>query len=251
MEGAVAHKRLADTATPTASGRLSKVQLARLMGWCGLGPGEEDKLPLIWGKLQAARDKEDARAVLVKHFERLSAGLEEPLNIYFLDRLVEDLIKLRLSPGREPDYDSAHLGVSILAVIPVSARAQVAMDEEHKDNARATVLTVSDVRAAKKGPPAPPRTYNPGMRILRQYKYFLSELFGMKCGHLNELALIYLSLRSLQFCLGESMGQTEWAHLFWAIIVDAHQFFESLTDAEDLAAGELPMSDLATTRSII
>ena len=73
----------------------------------------------------------------------------------------------------------------------------------------------------------------------------------MGCAHLNELALICLSLRSLQFRLGESMGQEEWAHLFWAIVVDARQFFGSLTDAEDLEAGALPVSNLATTRSII
>ena len=72
------------------------------------------------------------------------------------------------------------------------------------------------------------------MRVLQQYKYFLSELFGMKCGHLNNLALIYLSLRSLQFRLGDSMGQAEWVHLIWAIIVNARQFFGLFTDAEDL-----------------
>ena len=89
------------------------------------------------------------------------------------------------------------------------------------------------------------------MRVLRQYKYFLTEMFGLQCGHLSELALIYLSLRSLQFRLADSMGQDEWAHLFWAIVVDSRQFFGTLTDAEDLTTGILPMSNLATTRSII
>ena len=206
MEGVTAHKRLSETATPSASGKFSETQLTRLMGWCGLGAGEQDKLPPIWAKLQATKDKEDAKAVLTKHFERLSGSLEEPLSIYFSERLVEDIVKLRLAPSREPDYDSAHLGISVLAVMPVSARAQVAWDEDRKDQAAASVVTLSDVKAAKKGPPPPPRAYDPGMRVLRQYKYFLTELFGLRCGHLSELALIYLSLRSLQFRLADSVN---------------------------------------------
>ena len=189
--------------------------------------------------------------MLSKHFERLSGSLEEPLNIYFSERLVDDIIKLRLSPSREPDYESAHLGISVLAVIPVSARTQVAWDEEVKVKAAATVVTLSDVKASQKGPPPPPRTYDPSMRVLCQYKFFLTELFGLRCGHLNELALIYLSLRSLQFRLAESMGQDEWDHLFLAIIVDSRQFFGTFTDTEDLATGQLLVSNLATTRSIV
>ena len=59
------------------------------------------------------------------------------------------------------------------------------------------------------------------MWVLRQYKYFLTELFRLWCGHLNKLALIYLSFRSLQFRFGELMGQEEWAHLFWSVVVDS------------------------------
>ena len=138
-----------------------------------------------------------------------------------------------------------------MEVIPVSAQTQVAWNKELKDNAWATLLTVSDIRASKKGPPAPPWAYDPRIWELRQYKYFLSELFGMKCGHLNKLALIYLLLHSLQFRLGDSMGQAEWVHLFWAIVVDARQYFDLFPDAEDLATGVIHVSNLATTRSII
>ena len=132
--------------------------------------------------------------MLIKHFERLSATLEEPLNIYFSDRLVEDIAKLRFSPNRDPDYASAHLGMSILAVAPISAASQVRLDEEDAEARNATVLTLSDVRAAKKGPPAAPKAYDPGMRLLRQYKFFLTELFRLKCDHLREVHLIYLLL---------------------------------------------------------
>ena len=76
-------------------------------------------------------------------------------------------------------------------------------------------------------------------------------MFGLQCGHLNKLALIYLSLQSLQLWLAESMGREEWAHLFWDIFVDLQQFFGTLTDAEDLAAGVLLVSNLATTILII
>ena len=81
MEGATAHKWSLESATLLATSKFLETQLTRLMGWCGLGPGEQDKLPPIWAKLQATKDKEDAWAVLTKHFERLSRNLEEPLNI--------------------------------------------------------------------------------------------------------------------------------------------------------------------------
>ena len=117
-EGATAHKRSTESATPSAMSKFSNTQLTRLMGWCGLGLGEQDKLPPNWAKIQATRDKEDARAVLTKHFEQLSGSLKEPLNIYFSECLVNDIINLRLAQSREPDYESAHLGIYVLAVIP-------------------------------------------------------------------------------------------------------------------------------------
>ena len=113
------------------------------------------------------------------------------------------------------------------------------------------VLTISDVKLSKKGPPATPRTFESGMRALRQYKIFLFEMFGNMCGHYVEINLIYLSLRALQNRTYNNMGQTEWAHLCWAIIVDARQYFGTFTDATDLANGVLPVSNLATLRSII
>ena len=116
----------------------------------------------IWGKLQAPRDKEETRAVLIKHFERLSSTLEEPLNIYFSNHLVKDISKLWFLPNRDPDYTSTHLGISILAVFPLSAAAQVQLDREAMKTRAATVLTLSDVQAAKKGPPAAPKAFYPG-----------------------------------------------------------------------------------------
>ena len=130
MEGTTAHKRLVETVVALAARKYTELQMARLQGWYGLGPEEREKLLPIWGKLQAARDKEETRAVLSKNFERLSSTLEEPLNIYFSDRLVVGISKLRLSPNRDPDYASAHLGISVLAVLPMSAAAQVQLDEE-------------------------------------------------------------------------------------------------------------------------
>ena len=59
-----------------------------------------------------------------------------------------------------------HLGISILAMMLESAQMQVAWDKELKDNAAATVLTVADVKASKKGPPETPQAYNSGMRVL-------------------------------------------------------------------------------------
>ena len=113
------------------------------------------------------------------------------------------------------------------------------------------MLTLADVRAAKKGPPLAPRAYDPGMRLLRQYKFFLAELFGLKCDHLREVSLIYLSLRSMQNRVQVAMGAEEWAHLTWAVVVDARQFFGTYTDEEDIAAGAFPQSNLGTTRSMV
>ena len=251
MEGASAHKRSVESVVAPSGGRFTDLQMARLQGWCGLEPAERDRIPPIWEKLQATRDKDETRAVLTKHFERVSASLEEPLCIYFSDRLVEDIAKLRCAPNRDPDYASAHLGISILAVAPVSASAQVRMDEEALDTREASVLTLADVRAAKKGPPAAPKTFDQGMRLLRQYKYFLTELFGPKCDHLREVSLVYLSLRSMQNRVQTVMGADEWAHLTWAVIVDARQFFGTFSDEEDIAAGVFPQSNLGTTRSLI
>ena len=251
MEGANAHKKSTESIVASSTGKFSESQLARLQGWCGLAAGHRHLLPPIWDKMQAAKDKDDAKAVVVKEFERMNTKLEEPLNIYFSDRLIDDLRKLRLSPSKDPDYASSHLGVSILAVMPISARKQVLLDEDSKEKESATLLTVADVKASKSGPPQTPTSYDAGMRVLRQYKFFLSTFFGTECGHLKEVVLIYLSSRSLQNRLCETMGQKDWANLCWAIIVDARNFFGTYTDVDDLKIGALPVSNLATTRSLI
>ena len=47
------------------------------------------------------------------------------------------------------------------------------------------------------------------------------------------------------------MGSDKWAHLMWAVVVDARQFFGTFTDAEDLVAGIFPQSNLGTTRLMV
>ena len=57
-------------------------QMARLQGWCGLKPEQRHLVPEIWEKLQTAKDKDEAKALVIEDFDRLNATLEEPLNIY-------------------------------------------------------------------------------------------------------------------------------------------------------------------------
>ena len=83
MEGATEHKQSSESATPSVTSKFLETQLTQLMGWCGLGPGQQDKMPLIWVKLQETKDKEDTQAVLTKYFKRLSGNLEEPLHLLF------------------------------------------------------------------------------------------------------------------------------------------------------------------------
>ena len=160
-------------------------------------------------------------------------------------------MKLCLSPSRDPDEATCHLGISILAVSTVSVMERLRRDEETNAVEKSTTLTVVEIKAMRKGPPPIPTQYEPGMRLLRQYRIFLREIFGDKCAHLQEVHLIYMSLRSLQNRATEQMGQRDWAHIFWSIIVDARQFFMVCTDAEDIAAYIFLISHLGTTRSMI
>ena len=140
MEGSMAQKRSSKLVVVPTSRKYTNLQMARLQGWCGLGPGECGNIPPFWGKIKADRDKEETLAVLIKHFECLSSTLEEPLNIYFSNRLVEDISNLRFSPNRDPDYVFSHLGISILSNV-----AQVQFDKEEMETQVATVLTLSDI----------------------------------------------------------------------------------------------------------
>ena len=53
--------------------------------------------------------------------------------------------KLRFSPNRDPDYALAHLGILILAVLPMSTAIQVRINEEDMEARAATALTLADV----------------------------------------------------------------------------------------------------------
>ena len=77
----------------------------------------------------------------------------------------------------------------------------------------ATNWTVVEIKAARKGLPPLPTTYDKGMRLLQQYRIFLQEMCGANCAHLIEVHLIYLSLRSLQDRALEQMDKEDWAHI--------------------------------------
>ena len=118
-------------------------------------------------KIQQVTDKEEVKCVLQKHFDKYNETVEKPVNIYFSERLVEDLMKLRLSSSRDPDKATCHLGISILAVPTVSVMERLRRDEETNAVEKSTTHTVAEVKARRKGPPPIPTQYEPGMRLLR------------------------------------------------------------------------------------
>ena len=251
LEGANAHKRSTETVVASTTGKFSESKMARLQGWCGLRQTERGMIPEIWEKIQQSSEKEEVKCVLEKHFDTFNKSVEEPVHIYFSDRLIEDLTKLRLSPSKDPDVLTCHLGISILAVPTVTVTERTQRDEDTRMQGTATMRTLADIKAARKGPPPIPTSYDAGMRLLRQYRIFLQELFGKKCEHLTEVHLIYLSLRSLQNRSLEKMGKKDWAHIIWAIVVDARQYFGTYTDSDDILAERFPVSNLGTMRSLI
>ena len=90
--------------------------------------------------------------------------------------MIEDLPKLQLSQSKDQDVLTYHLGISILAVLTVTVTERTQREKETHIQGTATMRTLADIKAARKGPPQIPTSYDAGMQLLQQYRIFLQEL---------------------------------------------------------------------------
>ena len=71
------------------------------------------------------------KCALESQFEKINRIIEEPVNIYFSNWLVDDLIKLRLSLSKDPDVVTYHLfGIYILVVPTVTIIERTPKDKK-------------------------------------------------------------------------------------------------------------------------
>lgn len=169
LRGTAAQKRSTETVIETGT-KFNNRQMARLQGTCCLPPTMWHMVPKLWAKLQTAKDWEDARLILCKHFDDLPDKL---LDIFFHKENVEDLRHLRLAHLSTPDAVHCHQGITPLAVALLSVETQMDIELDNKIQGEANMRTAKDVETSRRRPPPCPTTYKGLMRLLAQYSIFV------------------------------------------------------------------------------
>lgn len=247
LRGTAAQKRNTETVVETGT-KFNDRQMARLQGVCCLPPNMRHLVPKLWTQLQTAKDWEDARSILRKHFDDLP---EEMLDIFFHKENVEDLRHLRLSHASVPDAAHCHKGITPLAVALLSVDSQLDIERADEVQKEATVRTQKDVETSRRRPPPCPTTYDGLMHLLAQYSIFVRELFTTHNTHGKEVRHIRQGLMNLyRRCKGR-LAREDIAHIVWAITADACQFFSTVCDRQDIEDENFLVSGLATIRSQI
>ena len=104
IESANAYKRSKENVVVTATGKFLEAKIDKLQEWYYVMPSTDCGLLLIiQEETQQAADKEEFRCVLQKHFDNFNKTVEDTINAYFDDRLIKYVMKLQVSPSRNPD----------------------------------------------------------------------------------------------------------------------------------------------------
>jgi hypothetical protein len=219
---------------PTKDKTMPETTLCRLLGLSSLTWADREHLAPIWQKLHQQPDRHAKGMVLRAFFQQL--GKQDPAFRRFRNNtLYESITTYKFEPGAS--YETAHHGISLLAV---SMRSFAAQERERLDEAnfeRATAKTPEAVRKhTEKGPPPIPTTIAELLELIVSFIVLTKGLFTDRCSLVIQLEDLRETLRERQQkLLGDPTAAKELIpQLVWAIICASQEFFETVSTREDV-----------------
>jgi hypothetical protein len=222
--------------------KLSKVELCRLLGFCGLGWSEGHLLPPIWAELKKQPDRASRDAILLAFFAGL-AHTEPSLRHFSNQVLFDDIINHRFLPG--DTFETCHKGLSPLAFLP-RTHADVHEENTAEDYYQeATVKTVADVsKHHTKGPPPIPSNDADLIRLNACDVAILKALFTKWSSLVQQETALHDGLQEQQMDLFSRPDSTQEMipQLLWAKIKARRTFFLTTCTKEmlDVPPGSPP-----------
>jgi hypothetical protein len=108
------------------------------------------------------------------------------------------------------------------------------------------MTTMGDIEKGEENPSTSPKSYHGCLQLLSNYIKLLTEIVGLRSGHLREVIAIRSKLRQ-KVDLYIDMGPKEILFLLWAIFLDAREMFSHQIEDSD----DVPESQLKYTTSFL
>ena len=101
------------------------------------------------------------------------------------------------------------------------------------------MTTIGDIEKGKENPSTSPKSYHGCLQLLSNYIKLLTEIVGLRRGHLREVIAICSKLRQ-KVDLYIDMGPKEILFLLWAIFLNAREVFScQIKDTDDIPESQL------------
>jgi hypothetical protein len=154
---------------------------------------------------------------------------EIPASVFFSTQLVSDIKDTKFGWQESQAYATSHRGISPFNLPHTSIESHQALRALEEDAAMATSTTISDMKAARTGPPPCPTDYYGLLQLMCSYMKLLMMLFGANCDHLIQVSTIYFLIKE-RVSMFQLMSKEQVAHLLWSVFIDARTYFSTPHD---------------------
>lgn len=203
----------------------SEFQWNQAAGFCGVD--DPNDVPVLLQKLVKAK-KTELAGLVQEAMVDMAADMGVPLAPFYLSSSrLEDIKKGLFSPGARATITDLKSGIVILDLVERSSAEVATFQSQERaefDSERNRSLEESReiARLHKQNVGAVPDNVPDAKQTITHYVVFLRVMFGTKCPHYQELFEVKQMVDAWN---KESVTPEMIKNLFWAIIVDARQFF--------------------------
>jgi hypothetical protein len=201
-----------------------------ILAACGLHLGDWNQAPPIYDKIsQDGRTLSAVRVALETEYRETVLTSEIPASVFFSTQLVSDIKDTKFGWQESQAYATCHRGISPFNLPHTSIESHQALRALEEDAAMATSTTISDMKAARTGPPPCPTDYYGLLQLMCSYMKLLMMLFGANCDHLIQVSTIYFLIKE-RVSMFQLMSKEQVAHLLWSVFIDARTYFSTPHD---------------------
>ena len=217
-------------------------QMELIMDFCNVDNWKD--VPPIWDEIEGKNSTQEVQRILRRAMSEEAALFGVKLKTFHLStNRIKQIMKVELSPGPKADVTDLKEGIVILDLVPrtrAEAAALSTQEEAERESERNRSLEESTTIASRrsKNVGAVPDSLATAGPTLTAYVIFIRVLFGRKCEHFK---MVRKAKHIVDEWEEEDVTAEMIKNLFWAIIVDARQFFAAWNDNPD----GTPKSNLA------
>ena len=247
--GTVANRSRPPAPTPavetetTAYLGLSKSTFNRLLGMCGLSPGEENHIPKLWTALsEKSLTATDKKVIVRTHVDSNVKYRDAKIKLYY--PLVQMIIKRDFEEETTTScLKSAVKGLTPFAVPNLTDDEANRINELYLALETATSTTIKDVSAASIKLDVPASSEELTKRFKR-YANLLIVCFGETCPLLREVDYLIVDLEDYSDYARSGMSQRTIASTIWSVHTQSRYFARGYMNQDSGMDSTLPMFDV-------